>query len=71
MAHCTECTKPLTTDEITFLDGQCEKCEYEVWARAFSLCTFCNSPLYQPIKLNGELYCSSKCAHVKEVKHEY
>ena len=30
------------------------------------LCTFCNSPLYTPIKLNGYFYCSNKCAHIKE-----
>ncbi|WP_199529595.1 hypothetical protein [Pseudoalteromonas sp. bablab_jr010] len=66
MAHCSSCQTDLTKDEQTYLDDQCSDCEYESHAQACSLCTFCSSPLYTPVKRNGDLYCSDKCSHSKE-----
>ena len=66
MAHCSSCQTALTNDEQTYLDDHCS--EYELHAHSFLLCKTCNDLLYKPIKVNGELYFSNKCAHKKEEK---
>ncbi len=66
MAHCSSYQTALTNKEQSCLDDHCSDCEYDSHAQAYLLCTFCNSPLYTPIKLNGYFYCSNKCAHKKE-----
>ncbi|MCG9710223.1 hypothetical protein L1D46_15615 [Pseudoalteromonas sp. Isolate3] len=66
MAHCSSYQTALTNKEQSCLDDHCS--EYELHAHPFLLCKSCNDPLYKPIKVNGELYCSNKCAHKKEVK---